>query len=108
MEKENLFYLPVLPLKEEFCSELIHSKEVRIERIVSTGQTSDWYDQEEAEYVILVQGAAKICYEDGREETLQAGDMCFLLAHKKHKVCYTSTEPPCIWICIFWKVKENG
>ena len=41
---------------------LLHSPAVRIERIVSHGHASPadfWYDQNEAEWVLLVQGSAQ-------------------------------------------------
>lgn len=40
-------------------------KEFRIERIISTGQISDWFDQADNELVMLLQGSAKIEYETG-------------------------------------------
>jgi len=56
----NIFDLPELPLSEELTSVIAESKNVRIERIISTGQTSDWYDQSETEFVALLQGGAAI------------------------------------------------
>ncbi|HEX9556312.1 MAG TPA: cupin, partial [Reyranella sp.] len=43
---------------------------VRIERIVSTGQASPpgfWYDQAEAEWVLLLAGAARLRFADEPE-----------------------------------------
>ena len=99
----NIFDIPELPLENELTSILIESKNVRIERIVSTGQVSDWYDQVEAEFVVLLQGRAKIEFDDGTVSILSVGDMLNIPPHKKHKVIYTSTEPPCIWLCVFTK-----
>lgn len=91
-----------LTSKEEQVQELLRRPDVRIERILSTGQVSGWYDQEEAEWVCLVQGRAQLEYEDGQTEDLAAGDIVYLPAHKRHRVSATSRQPACIWLCVFF------
>jgi cupin 2 domain-containing protein len=49
----NIYELPPLPLTEEVTTILAENKNIRIERIISTGQMSGWYDQEETEFVVL-------------------------------------------------------
>lgn len=99
----NYYDLPELPLEEELLETLIERENVRIERIVSTGQTTDgWYDQEEHEYVVLLAGTAQITYENGETVDLAPGDTLMIPAHEKHRVSYTSSEPACIWLCVFW------
>lgn len=98
----NIYNLPQLPLTEELITTLLENKNVRVERIISTGQTSDWYDQDEAEFVILLQGSATLEFLD-KEVSLKAGDTILIKAHEKHRVSYTSSNPPCIWLCIFTK-----
>ena len=56
----NIFDMPALTLPEEDTSVLAESGNLRIERIISTGQTSGWYDQDEAEFVVLLEGNAEI------------------------------------------------
>ena len=60
----NIFDLPPLPLAEELTTRLAESGNARIERIISTGQVSDWYDQAETEFVALLEGNAVIEYEN--------------------------------------------
>lgn len=101
----NLFCLPdPLPAADapEVLAELLARPGVHIERIVSTGQQSDWYNQTEHEWVALLQGQATIAYPDGRETQLHAGDTLFLPAGVAHRVAATSAQPPCIWLCVFW------
>ena len=98
----NIFDLPALPLPEELTTVLTENDNVRIERIVSTGQTSDWYDQPETEFVVLLEGSAVVEYESGRSITLMKGDTLLIEPHKRHRVSYTSNEPPCIWLCVFY------
>ena len=74
---------------------------VRIERIVSEGQTSGWYDQDEDEWVCLLQGKAEITFENNKKNALKSGDTLFIPAHRKHMVSYTSKNPKCIWLCVF-------
>ena len=98
----NLFENLDMPTERELVSILAQSKEVRIERIVSAGQISDWYDQSEREFVALLQGRAHILFEDGRLIKLKKGDTLFFDAHERHKVVYTSKRPVCVWLCVFY------
>lgn len=100
----NIYDLPELPIEEELLETMFENKTVRIERIVSTGQETDgWYDQEEDEYIVLVEGSAKLEYEDGSTVELKRGDSLLIPAHQVHRVAYTSEDPACIWLCVFWK-----
>ena len=97
----NIFDLPMLPLVEELTTILAESGSVRIERIVSTGQGSDWYDQAETEFVALLEGNAVIEYENGKSVALSKGDTLVIQPNERHRVSFTSSEPPCIWLCVF-------
>lgn len=100
----NLFDIEKIPNSEELVEILAENKNVRIERIISSGQTSPkgfWYDQNENEFVALLQGEAVISYEDGRIR-LKAWDTVLIPVHKKHRVDFTSVDPPCVWLCFFY------
>lgn len=103
MNLVNLFDLPNVPLAEELITVLLESPSVRVERIVSTGQTSDWYDQDENEFVALLQGEAELEYDDGGTIYMKAGDTLLIPPHRRHRVSYTSENPPCVWLCVFTK-----
>lgn len=99
----NLFTLPHPLPEEETFEPLLPDAGVLIERILSTGQASPpghWYDQERDEWVVLLQGRAKLAWEDGRGRELGPGDHVFLPAHERHRVEWTSREPPCIWLAV--------
>ena len=98
----NIFDLPNLPLPEELSTILAENDNARIQRIVSTGQVSDWYDQTETEFVVLLEGCAVIEYENGRAVALSKGDTLLIAPHERHRVSFTSSEPPCVWLCIFY------
>lgn len=105
----NLFHIPdPLPDDEEF-TELLRSDEVIIERIVSTGKTAAgrWYDQDEDEWVVLIQGEAVLEYESGEKVRLSAGDHVLLPAHCRHRVAYTSAQPLCIWVAVFASLMQK-
>ena len=98
----NIFDLPTLPLQEELTTILAKGKNIRVERIISTGQTSDWYDQEEADFVVLLDGNAEIEFENKPHIALQKGDTLIIAPHERHRVSYTSADPPCVWLCVFY------
>jgi cupin 2 domain-containing protein len=74
----------------------------RIERIVSTGQVTpdgQWYDEASDEWVLLVSGEARLRIErESEARQLRPGDWLFLPAHCRHRVTWTSTDPPAIWL----------
>lgn len=94
----NVLQIPQ-QLPDEELTELLLAGKTRIERIVSSGQTSDWYDQTEDEWVCVLDGEAELEYADGSRVRLRAGDTAWLPAHLCHRVSYTSA--PCIWLCVF-------
>ena len=100
----NLFAVPQSLPVEEFVEPLISDRGVLIERIISTGHISPpgfWYDQDRDEWVALLQGQARIGWEDGRSKELRAGDWLFIPAHERHRVEWTSKEVTCIWLAVF-------
>ncbi|MGK7946695.1 MAG: cupin domain-containing protein [Microcystaceae cyanobacterium] len=105
MKMANIFDLPSpLPTKELFET-LLSTEGLLIERIISTGQSTpenQWYDQDRDEWVIVLQGEARLIYEDKTTIFLQAGDYLLIKAHQRHRVDYTSSHPPCIWLAIHY------
>ena len=81
-----------------------------VERIVSTGQASPpgfWYDQDWTEWVIVLAGEAVLRLEgEAAPRTLRPGDHVALPAHLRHRVEWTSTNPPTVWLAVHWKDGE--
>ena len=76
----------------------------RVERIVSRGYASPpgfWYDQAEEELVLVLQGSAGVRVDDEGILELGSGDWIVIPAHRRHRVEWTSTEPACVWLCVF-------
>jgi len=103
--KNFLEDLPV-SLESEVFEDVLKSDHVRIERILSNGQTSPdegWYDQSEHEWVLVLEGAGQIKYEDGSNVSLKKGDYLYIPAHKKHRVSWTDPEQITVWLAIFYR-----
>jgi Cupin domain. len=101
----NLFDLANQSKSKEIINVLLKNESVQIEHIVSTGQKSPegfWYNEKRAEFVALMQGEAILEYVDGTQAKLVAGDTLLIPPHKTHRVAYTSEEPACIWLCIYY------
>ena len=97
----NIFEIEKLPgiEEEEIIDILKENRDVKIERIISTGQVSDWMVQEKREYVLLIQGNAVIEFNDKTVE-MKSGDILFIEKRERHRVAYTSENPCCIWFCV--------
>ena len=80
---------------------------VRIARIVSLGQASPpdfWYDQAEAEWVLVLAGAARLRFADEPEERLLGpGDWVEIAAHRRHRVEWTDPAQPTVWLAVFYR-----
>ena len=92
-------------LEHELFEELLHDKNIKIERIVSQGHTSPengWYDQKKNEWVIVLEGSGSILFENGVEVNLIKGDYLNIPAHTRHKVTWTDPNSITIWLAIHY------
>lgn len=96
--------LPDSPCAEEIFETLLANPNVRIERIVSMGQASPtdfWFDEPQAEWVLLVQGLAQIKFEDeAKASVLHPGDYVFIAPHRRHRIQFTQACPPTVWLAV--------
>jgi cupin 2 domain-containing protein len=97
--------LPNEVLAEETLDTLFAARgAVRIERIVSTGQATPdgtWCDQASDEWVLLAAGAARLRIEcETQDRELAAGDWILLPAHCRHRVTWTQSQPPAVWLAV--------
>jgi cupin 2 domain-containing protein len=98
--------LSALPaaLSDELTETLVQAKHVRIESIVSQGHASPpefWYDQQENEFVLLVEGAARLRFEDSILE-MKPGDWVNIPAHRRHRVEWTTPDAKTTWLAVFY------
>ncbi|CAN5163892.1 hypothetical protein BH10PSE13_BH10PSE13_02350 [soil metagenome] len=87
----------------EIFTTLLQRTGVRIERIVSAGQVTPPdapFDQPHDEWVLLLAGAARLWIEEEGERGLTVGDVVLIPAHVRHRVTWTSVEPPAVWLAV--------
>ena len=104
----NFFSAIPEELPEELTTVLRAGEGVRIERIVSHGHSSPpgfWYDQDQAEWVLVLQGAARLQFED-RVLEMRPGDFVNIPAHQKHRVAWTTPDEPTIWLAVHYGAKS--
>jgi len=104
MRRGNLLTgLPAMQTEEQI-ERLIAGPNLRIERIISTGQASPpgfWYDQADDEFVVLLAGAARLRFEAGDHTLdLKPGDWIEIPAHARHRVEWTQADPPTVWLAV--------
>jgi cupin 2 domain-containing protein len=91
-------------LAEEELRTLLDAPGLRIERIVSAGQASPpgfWYDQDWAEWVLVLAGQAGLLIEgETAPRVLGPGSYVHLPAHCRHRVEWTSAEVPTVWLAV--------
>ena len=95
----------------EAVATLLARPGVRIERIVSTGQASPegfWYDQPADEWVMVVAGAAGLMIAGEPERRLGPGDYIHLPARCRHRVTWTDSERPTVWLAIHFGEAVGG
>ena len=104
IEKYNIFEQIIVDKSEEKFFEIFKNEKIKIEKIVSNGQISPenfWYEQEENEFVLLLEGFAIVEFEDFEME-LKKGDCLNIKAMQKHRVKFTSLNEPTIWFAVFY------
>jgi len=104
----NLFAdLSAASAEEEVFSEIFAQPGLKIERIVSQGQTSPpgfWYDQAWNEWVIVLKGSATLQFADEpATRALGEGDYVFIPARKRHRVEWTDPQQPTIWLAVHFE-----
>lgn len=101
----NIFKEIPSNIKTEVFQDIFKSENIRIERIISLGRDSNdgkWYNQDENEWVILLQGKADIIFENENINLIR-GDYLFIEKHRKHKVIIQEENTETIWLAIFFK-----
>jgi cupin 2 domain-containing protein len=99
----NLFDDLPIHADEEIFTELLLRKGVRIERIVSTGQSTPAgkpYNQDHDEWILLLTGSAGLWIEGEGEHDLRPGDHVLIPAHRPHRVTWTVNRAPTVWLAV--------
>jgi cupin 2 domain-containing protein len=103
----NLFVNVAHKLADEQIVELLSARNIWIERIVSTGHATahdEWYDQDRAEWVLLLAGSAGLIFEGETEPlVLEPGSYVHIAAHVRHRVAWTDPLVPTIWLAVHYQ-----
>ncbi|HET7160121.1 MAG TPA: cupin, partial [Burkholderiales bacterium] len=90
---------------EQFV-ELLSRPGLRIERIVSTGQSSPpgfWYDEPTGEWLLVLSGAATLTFEnEPAPRLLKMGDTLDIAPHRRHRVEATHPTLATIWLAVHY------
>lgn len=100
----NVFNDVIFDIEAEQFTELLSRPGIRIERIISSGQTTpgnEWFDQDWTEWVLLLKGSAQIRFEDEAEvKSLRVGDCLEIKPHMRHRVEHTDIGTPTVWLAV--------
>lgn len=103
--KQNIFENIPDKIPDEIFETLINHNNVKVERIISKGQTSPidfWYNQDVNEWIILLKSHAKLLFEKGELIELLPGDHINIPVNTKHRVEWTDSANESIWLAVFY------
>ena len=87
----------------EVFTALISRRGVRLERIVSQGQSTPEDKpmvQAADEWVVLLEGEAGLRIEGAAEAVLKPGDHVLIAAGQRHWVTFTASDRPTVWLAL--------
>jgi cupin 2 domain-containing protein len=107
MNADNLFDDIPARLPEELAATILQAGSLRIQRIVSQGQASRpgfWYDQDDNEWVVVLEGGAAVEFEGHAEPVeLRQGSYLNIPAHARHRVVWTDPNRKTVWLAIHYR-----
>ena len=108
----NIFGQVPTGLDEEQFIALAETRDFKLARIVSKGQATpdgEWYDQERAEWMVVLKGSAGLRFEDEtHDRVLAKGDFVEIAPHRRHRVTWTDADGPTIWLALYFGVNGEG
>jgi cupin 2 domain-containing protein len=103
----NLFADVPAATPAERVDVLVDQTRLRLERIVSTGHATppgEWYDQDRAEWVVVLRGSAGLLFAgEGEARVMRAGDHVVIPAHRRHRVEWTDAHEPTVWLALHYE-----
>lgn len=106
-QPHSLLAGPCPPSGEERTEVLLETRAWRLERIHSCDCSSPegfWYEQQEHEWVMLLQGTAGLRFADQPADlVLRSGDSLWIRPGRRHRVTATDQAPGTIWLALFWR-----
>lgn len=99
MEIYNIFDKVEFSENEEIEETIFENEKIKVIRITSLNQATDYYDQNELEIVKIEEGKATLEI-DGEIINLKKGDILPINPHQIHRVI---RQDHAVWLCIFLK-----
>lgn len=99
MEIYNIFDKVEFSENEEIEETIFENEKIKVIRITSLNQVTDYYDQNELEIVKIEEGKATLEI-DGEIINLKKGDILPIKPHQIHRVI---RQDHAVWLCIFLK-----
>lgn len=99
MKVYNIFDDLAFSEEREIEETIFENDQVKIIRICSLNQATDFYDQDQLEIVKIVRGRARLEIE-GEVLDLKEGDILPIHPHQIHRVL---SQDHAVWLCIFLK-----
>jgi cupin 2 domain-containing protein len=99
----NIFEDLPVQIKDEVFTDLLSRPGVRIERIVSNGQSTPDdapFAQPHDEWVLLLRGSASLWIDGDGDCDLRPGDHVLIPAHRRHRVTRTAQNQPTVWLAV--------
>ena len=107
MQAENLFDGLPADLPRELFTTILQRSDFSVERIVSQGHSSPpgfWYDQDESEWVLVIEGCAAVEFEGQPEPVeLPKGSYLNIPAHARHRVAWTDPNEKTVWLAVHYR-----
>jgi cupin 2 domain-containing protein len=106
IRRGNVFAkMPVVKGREVF-QDLIGSRKIRLERIISTGQATPegvWLKDRRNEWVMVLQGKAVLSFWDMKGFVrLGAGDYVLIPRNTRHRVEWTRPGYKTVWVALYF------
>lgn len=109
MNRNNFFYGIPRASSTELTETILETSDIKVERIISCGQTTppgEWYNQNRDEWVLLLSGKAVLLWkENGERITMSPGDYIHIPAHREHRVEWTDTLIPTVWLTVHFPAR---
>ena len=106
MQLKNIYGRIPDDLPEELFETLLRTGHFEMQRIVSEAHATPpgkWYDEEKAEWVILLQGGAGLYFEaEGKMLVMKPGDFVNIPAHCRHRVEWTDPNCRTVWLAVIY------
>jgi len=105
MKKQNIFANIPENLDNEIFEEIFTKKDLKVERIISYGHITpedEWYNQNNDEWVMVLEGEAMVSFKNRDAIKLKSGDYINIPAHTQHRVSWSIANKKTIWLAIHY------